>query len=168
MNIAKDGRFVCYGPRAAATATRWSAIRRSWPMMCWMKSSPSRLRSGITASWCRPRALSTALQQRKHASGVLADVRALSRLKHGFESRRERQYNQRLRLEGRPTSQTFLKRKAISAVHQRGVCRPCIGLVARHERPQAYEHRAAHAALEAPIDQRAHVRQREMIDEKRY
>src|SRR5260370_21187772 len=58
-------------------------------MMCWMKSSPSRQRSGITASWCRPRALS--LQQRKHASGAVADVPALSRLKHGFESRRERQ-----------------------------------------------------------------------------
>ena len=55
-----------------------------------------------------------------------------------------------------------------SAVHQRGVCRPCIGLVARHEQPQTYEHQVARAALEALIDQRAHVRQREMIDEKRY
>src|ERR1700716_2424605 len=49
-------------------------------------------------SWCRRRPSSTALQQRKHASGVLADVPALSRLKHGFESRRERQSHQWLRL----------------------------------------------------------------------
>ena len=46
--------------------------------------------------------------------------------------------------------------------------RACIGLVARHEQPQTYEHQVARAALEALIDQRAHVRQREMIDEKRY
>ena len=38
MNIAKDGRFVCYGPgQSDGPATRWSAIRRRWRTTCWTK-----------------------------------------------------------------------------------------------------------------------------------
>src|SRR5260370_3874456 len=57
---------------------------------------------------------------------------ALSRLKHGFESRRERQQYQRVSGQAGSASRTFLKRKAISAVHQHRVCGPVNDL---HRRP---------------------------------
>jgi N-methylhydantoinase B/oxoprolinase/acetone carboxylase alpha subunit len=72
----RTGGSSATGRRAAATATRWSAIRRRWPMMCWMVSSRSRRRSGTMASWCRQRELSTASRSRRLARDVSAEVAA--------------------------------------------------------------------------------------------
>jgi hypothetical protein len=66
------------------------------------------------------------------ASHIRTSDAALSRLKHGFESRRERQQYQRVSGQAGSASRTFLKRKAISAVHQHRVCGPVNDL---HRRP---------------------------------
>jgi len=91
MNIAKDGRFVCYGPAGGGYGNplERDPDKVADDVLDGVISVETALKDyGVVVS---AKGVVDRAATEKARVGLLADVPALSRLKHGFESRRERQ-----------------------------------------------------------------------------
>jgi hypothetical protein len=101
MDIGKDGRFVCYGPAGGGCGNplERDPDKIADDVLDGVISVETALKDyGVVVS---AKGVVDRAATEKARVGVLADVPALSRLKHGFESRRERhKYQQLMQLTG--------------------------------------------------------------------
>jgi N-methylhydantoinase B len=91
MNIAKAGRFVCYGPAGGGYGNplERDPVKVTDDVLDEVISIETALKDYSVVVSAKGFVDRAATEEAR--VGVLADIQALSRLKHGFESRRERQ-----------------------------------------------------------------------------